>query len=301
MVALLVSAAPTIAGTAARPRTPERSVHRVAWTNPGTQGFRITSARPDGSDRKVVFRRTRFLLCLDLTMSHSGREIAFAPYLIHRRTTPLWVTSSLHGGHWNALAGHPRIVGVGGIAWSPNDRRLAFEGTLLRPDGTHRAYLWTVGVHGAGLTRVTRVRLGHFYSSSLAWTGYGIFYAPRAGRLAVWRDGSKHAFLTRASDPRVIGDGRRLTLQHSPKGGFSGTWAGRANGSHLRPLLPDGGPDESSYGEPVLSHDGIRMVVFQERLHRRPYSRTLVFDTATPPTRLRVLHFTGGSDSVVWN
>ena len=68
------------------------------------------------------------------------------------------------------LANHRRIYSVGGIGWSPDGRRIAFEGWHGKPPNHHKS-IWTIRPDGTGLRKVLDRPRGRFEASnSLAWS-----------------------------------------------------------------------------------------------------------------------------------
>lgn len=145
-------------------------VHRVVWDQwrRGRKGIHLRSALLDGTDRRPVYDSRRGWT-LELSLDRSGQRVAFAPCC--RSELPTMVVAPVLGGEaFEPLKNHPRIYAVGGIGWSPDGRRIAFEGWHGKAPDHHKS-IWTIRPDGSGLRNVLDRPRGRFDASpSLAWT-----------------------------------------------------------------------------------------------------------------------------------
>ena len=106
----------------------------------------LDSANIDGTNRRSVYDQPRGFT-MYLTMDPSGTHVAFSTCC--RDEFPALVVVPVLGGKaLKPLAHHRDIYFVGGIGWSPDGKRLAFEGSTRSDQKTP---LWTVKPDGTEL------------------------------------------------------------------------------------------------------------------------------------------------------
>lgn len=261
--------------------------------------MKVMSARLDGSDRRVLLKRSRGWV-VELQLDREGRRVAFAPFRTKRRAG-LLVVGVRGGTPRDVLADVRRFEVVSGLGWSPNGRRLAFEGTIERGGG-NQTYLWTIHRDGSHLKR--RIPLQpRSTSPSLPWTSKGIIY-PHGQSIRLLRPGGDSELLLRnASDPRTSGDGRWMVVYRITDRDRTSVWRCRPNGSNLQRLSAYPDPEVGYLPTVTPSFDG-RSLLSPADLPSNGGSdfRTIIWDAGKPPSDYdRVLRFTRGSFVVTWN
>jgi Tol biopolymer transport system component len=194
--------------------------------------------------------------------SHDGLAIAFT-CLPHPHTT-IDVMSRDRRSRRTILEIRRGLVG--GLAWSPDDRRLAFAGGGIK----------VVNADGTGLRRVT-----HGPDGSPSWSADGrtIVFGRRGQIFRVRADGTGLRRLARGSRPQLSPDGRTIAYL----GGHGGVWLMDADGSRRRRLHRAGDANEAVAWSP----DG-RFLAYQ-------FQHSEIYVIAVDGTRPRLLP-TQGSD-----
>lgn len=212
---------------------------RVVWDDdtPRRPGLHLFSAELDGSGRQRLFTSKKGFATA-LVLDRRGRRVAFAPCC--QASLPLLVVVPVLGGKaLRPLARHPAFYFVGGIGWSPDGRRLVFEGDTDR-GGVLRSALWTVRPDGSGLRRLLRLPAPRsnrsFINDALGWTRAGVLYSD-GHRLRVASGGTSTVLLRRVRSVRVSGNGRRMVLLRPTRNG-AWWWVGNVDGSGLRRVAP---------------------------------------------------------------
>ena len=227
---------------------------------PRRWGIHLRSANPDGTER----RRTYDLdlgFTTDLVLSRDGGRVAFSTCC--RATIPQIVIAPVDGGSaLDPMAHHPEIT-VGGVGWSPDGRRIAFEGvTGEYPNRVN--HLWTIRPDGTGLRHVLNLgRLGETFiiNDALAWTPAGILYSD--GRnLRSAKAGESRLVMRRVSSVRISGDGRHIvTVRHQREGAARAVWFGNPDGTDQRRVIAPFTPGEDTYYDAVTPNfDGTALV-----------------------------------------
>lgn len=311
--ALLTSSATTSAATEATPGSREavsaKVLHRVVWLQdlPSREGLHLRSAEPDGSDVRTVYDAPKGFT-LQLTLDREGRRVAFSPCC--RRSSPLLVVAPVLGGKaLDPLARHRhRFYFVGGIGWSPDGRRLAFE-ALTTHGTTTASAIWTVRPNGLDLRRV--LRLPDYVegeqpltNDALAWTRDGILYSDGTNLRSAWA-GHSRLVMRHVRSVRVSGDQRSIVVGRYLAGRGS-IWIAAPDGTGARRLLVYGDPYESTaYSDITPNYDGTEVLAWR----RRPLDETghsdhalVTWSTSGRPNDATELGFSEDNDYVAtWN
>lgn len=226
---------PTPSPAAAKP------IHRVVWDAyaDGGSGTHLRSARPDGTGLRKIYDSPNGFIT-QLTLDRAGRRVAFAPCC--KDKFPKLVVVPVAGGKaLRPLAHHRKIYAVGGIGWSADGSRLAFEG-WTEVGGKPRSSLWTVRPNGSGLRKVVDLpRRGQpVINVALAWTRAGIVYSDGTN-LRVASRGKTRLLMRAVRAVRISGDGSRLFLLRTINGRDS-IWSSAPNGSGKRREFLAGDP-----------------------------------------------------------
>jgi len=203
----------------ARPEAPsttsELSRRRVVWDDyrADRPGIHLRTSWGDGSDRRRVYD-TDHGFTLDLALDRDATRVAFVPCC--RKDLPILVVAPLDGGRpREPLAKHPEIYYVGGIGWSPDGKRLAFEAIVLDGHGGSSTWLMTIRPSGNDLRRLVLLPREDpdepFTNQALAWTARGIVYSDGSD-LRVARAGSTRLVMRRVVFVHPSGDGRHLVV-----------------------------------------------------------------------------------------
>lgn len=242
-------------------------LHRVVWDafKKGRYGIHLNSAHVDGSHRRRIYT-TDHGFTTDLILDGRGRRVAFAPCC--RDSDPALVVVPVTGGRaLSPLASHPAFYAVGGIGWSPDGRRLAFEGYTERGKHLYDA-LWTVRLDGSGLQKILQLPAPRsrdaVFIDGLAWTSDGVLY-PDDHDLRIASHGTSRLLLRHVTSVRISGDGRHIVTMHDAHQGQS-LWYGKADGTHQRRLYvePDGGTGLTLL-DPVPNYDGSQILAWRSK------------------------------------
>ena len=200
-------------------------VHRVVWDDfaASDRGIHLDSANIDGTNLRSVYDQPRGFT-MYLTMDPSGTHVAFSTCC--RDEFPALVVVPVLGGKaLKPLAHHRDIYFVGGIGWSPDGKRLAFEGSTRSDQKTP---LWTVKPDGTQLRHVLTLR-NRYINPELAWTPKGILYSDgRDMRRAA--GGSSHVVMSHVWSLRMSGDGQHI-LTNRIKDGKRSVWYSATDGT----------------------------------------------------------------------
>lgn len=234
-------------------------VHRYVWDQfiPGRKGIHLRTAALDGADVTAVYDSRRGWT-LDLTMDRTGHRVAFSP-CCQVALPAMVVVDITTKAVWEPLANHPEIDAIGGIGWSPDGRRIAFEGFSGSYPHRH-GRIWTVRPDGTGLRRVLHLfnaaNANRFFSNeALAWTSDGILYSD--GRdLRVARRAESHVVLPRVLSVRISGDGLHVVTTRFRRDGSRSVWMGDPDGTDQRRLFRNEPGDGAWYKNVTPSHDG---------------------------------------------
>lgn len=250
-VLALVLVAPATASSGSVPESRASKAepkHRIVWDEwkEGRNGIHLRAANEDGTGLTRVYDRKNGFTT-DLHVDPTGKRVAFATCCSD--SIPAMIVVSLDGKKvLRPLAHHRKIAFVGAIGWSPDGRRLAFEGTVRRGEKFVKS-LWTVRPNGSDLRRVATKREAYdsHIGIGLGWSKGGIVYTD--GRdLYIAKGGRSRRVLRDVSSVLPAGNGRRL-LVYRP--GSETTWLIAPDGTHRQRVdmpLEDG----------VLSYTGAR-------------------------------------------
>jgi hypothetical protein len=277
-------------------------VHRYVWdqVRRGRTGVHLRSANLDGTDvRRVYDSRRGFTL--DLSLDPSGHWVAFEPCC--RDRFPTMVVANTDGDQvLTPLDDHPRIGAVGGIGWSPNGNRIAFEGTVFTPNGS-RTYLWSVRPDGTQLRRLMQVPYHRHtcINDALGWTSEGILYS-NCRNLRILSNGESRLVLRRVTRFRLSGDGSTLvTLRYREDG--SAAWVSKPDGTEGRRILTQGYvPDDVVHAPVIPNFDGSALLA--ERWtpsDNGAYSEVVTWQTSADPQSATVVVLDGLGYVFTWN
>lgn len=250
--------------------------HRVVWADGerAEPGIHIRSMERDGTDVRSAYDWPHGFT-LELSLDPAGRRVAFAPCC--RSALPLLVVAPVRGGKaLEPLKKKPsRFDFIGADAWSPNGKRIVFEG-VSGPAGARVPTIWTVRPNGKGLRRVLVLPPlapdGGGFGTSLAWTADGILYTDGTD-LRVARSGGSELVMRNVTAVDISGDGSRLVLDRVEADERS-VWMSDPDGTHRRKLLVQDGPEDgTAYHSITPSYDASELLATR----RGPdYEETLV-------------------------
>jgi len=263
-------------------------IHRVVWADSARAdpGIHIRSMEVDGSDLRSAYDWPHGFT-LSLSLDPAGRRAAFAPCC--RKTRPLLVVAPVKGGKaLEPLKKSARYDAVSGIGWSPNGKRIAFEG-LSGPSDARLATIWTVRPNGKGLRKVlTRALPGPdrpAFNETLAWTPDGILYSDGKD-LRSARPGRSTLVMKNVFGVRSSGDGSRLVLDRYTKDKRS-VWMSDPDGTNRRKLLVQGDPGEGTlYLDVSPSYDATELLATR---HRPASDDVVIWRVADGPGSATVL------------
>ncbi len=305
MTALPASATPSVNSDAGGD-TPE-VVHRYVWDDfvRGRKGIHLRSAALDGSDVTEVYDSARGWT-LDLILDRVGRRVAFSPCC--RVELPALVVVDITTGEvQEPLADHPEIDAVGGIGWSPDGKRIAFEGFSGNYPHRH-GRIWTVRPDGTGLRKIlhlfnTSDDHAFFVNDTLAWTPDGILYSD--GNLRAARRGASRVILRRTTDVRISGDGSRIVTTRYPRNGNRSVWIGEPDGTDRRPLFDnEPGHGVTWYDDVTPSYDGESLSAVrwtQDPVTDYDVLELVTWEVDAGPGSATVVSVTGDNSIVTWN
>lgn len=221
---------------AQRPRADD-GVRVLVW-DAAPKGVDVWAADADGSDRRRLHHGSRGSLT-NLTLSRDGRQVALNP---DRRGGPgrlLVVATDGSSRAVDLLRGRDPVVGVGVLDWSPDGRRIAFEGFVDAPSAGPfpPSYLFTVRVDGTGLRRHGRLGDGSDNGQvfgQMTWTRRGIV-VPTTEELLLVDGPRRRTIVARASDAHHSGDRRWIFFRRPVDTGAGQTlWRVRPDGRGLQ-------------------------------------------------------------------
>lgn len=281
-----------LVGSAVQPATPvaEAATSAATTSDPDAGRLVVWNAARRGIDIRArylgqssweptLYRKGRGTVD-NLTLSRDGASVAFG---VGRGG--LVVAATNRGGVRDILDGRQGIVGVGVLGWSPDGRRLAFEGFVdERSAGSFRpAYLFTVNVDGTGLRRHHQLDDGRNNGAvfgEIGWTRRGFVYPDDYRILLLRRDGRIERVLVNGSGvggARLSGDGRWVFYSRAAYPDPARLYRIRPNGMD-RQLVARGdderwgvllGAVPDMTGDRVLDVDGQRVVSFSVRPPRQ--------------------------------
>lgn len=240
---------------------------------------------------------------LDLTQSRDGRYVAFSPCCSLK--LPAMVVVPVDGGEAvDPLAGHPEVDFVGGIGWSPDGRRLAFEGTGGIYPHRHTS-IWTIRPDGTGLRRLLDlgdIRHHLYINDALAWTRDGILYSDDRNLRSVKR-GESRLVLRHVASVRISGDGQHIVTFHLRREGGA-YWMGSPDGTDQHRILAFDYSEGPGYDNVIPSYDGTALVAYRETSEgdgQPPLREVVTWDVADGPETATVVGVAGGNYVVSWN
>ncbi|HTW17613.1 MAG TPA: hypothetical protein VMF51_20965 [Nocardioides sp.] len=316
LIALLACApAAVAAGSTPSPATPmvgaERLAapkvgHRVVWDHyrRGVKGIHLRSARVDGTGVRRIYDLPKGFTT-SLTMDGAGRRVAFATCCSDR--LPQLVVAPVRGGKpIEPLARHPHLVAVGGIGWSHDGRRLAFEAVSER-NGERVHGIWTVRLDGRELTQVLVLPSPDEHhqvviNDALGWTRDGILYSDGTN-LRSARAGHSKLVLRNVRSVRITGDHRRIVIERR-RGERSSTWIAAADGGHARRLLSNGKPGVTTiYHDVTPNRDGTELLAYRARPTADGPDDTdvIVWSVGRKVRSATELPVVAGNPTVTWN
>lgn len=277
-------------------------LHRVVWDQyrQGRRGIHLRSVRLDGTGVRRVYDSRRGFTT-DLTLDRAGRRVAFSPCCSAQE--PVLVVARVRGGATLApLEAHPRIDSVGGIGWSPDGRRLAFEGTT----GTYPnrvTYLWTIRPNGTGLERILNlgsVRDNLFINDSLSWTRAGILYSD--GRnLRSAKAGESELVLRRVRSVRISGDGHHIITARW-RNQTRSIWISAPNGTDKRRLFVEGDPVHvPTFYDVTPNYDGSALLAYRMSGGDDGFDAIVTWPTNADPSTSTVVESIGYAPTATWN
>ncbi|MBB6628227.1 PD40 domain-containing protein [Nocardioides sp. KIGAM211] len=287
-------------------RTEPKVLHRVVWDHlkHGRKGIHLRSARLDGGGLRRIYDVGHGFIT-ELTLDRAGRRVAFAPCCGARRAA-IVVVPVLGGEPLEPLARHPRIFAAGGIGWSPDGKRIAFEGYVAH-GGDSMTSLYTIRPDGTGLRLVLRNSVSDHYTinNALAWTRDGILYSDGHDLRSAWA-GSSHVVLRRVGSVRISGDGRRLVTerwsQHGPT-----VWMSRTDGSDARRILrvQAPAPNATIYSDVTPGYDASALLAARFRIADESggpgRDDVVTWATDEPAESNTVVDVARGAFAVTWN
>jgi len=307
-----LAAVPAVSAAAPPPggeRGGPNVLHRVVWDQYQKRGTHLWSANPDGSDARKIYTRARGFVA-QISLNRQGSEAAVAPVVLSGTRAALVVVDVLgRSAPRNLLVDHPEIYAVGGIGWSPNGRRLVFEGAVGEPSHGLTAHLFTVPRDGGAVQELCSLgpiedRSAIGLHTSLAWTPAGIFHYDQHG-LHRFRAGRDPVVLRAVIGEAVSGDGQWLYIErrHGPEYAM---WRMYPDGSRLARLYalnyPGFGyvsaPDEgyTYYWHP--SYDGAQML---SQLDGTDGALVLVHEATRGPLETDPVLPFSSIGSITWN
>lgn len=281
-------------------------LHRVVWDEVvrGRGGLHLRSAKLDGTDKRKVYD-TRRGWTLDLTLDRAGKWVAFSPCC--RASLPTMVVARVRGGKvLEPLARHPKIDFVGGIGWSPDGRRIAFEGTTGRYPN-RITYLWTIRPDGTGLRRLMKLWSANrtIINDALAWTPDGILYTDYR-RLWLAKAGESRLILRRVSAVRISGDGQHIVTRRTHRDGRQSVWIGDPDGTGQRMIAgPFDFGEDPWYGEVTPNFDATALLAWRDLPSKNGVADTSALVTwntdADPATAAIPAMLDANDDIATWN
>jgi len=296
--------APSSSAVVATTRATPRVLHRIVWDDwkAGRPGIHLVSETATGDDRRRIYVSHRGFT-MTLVLDRRGRRVAFAP-CCHRSLPLLVVVPVLGGRVLEPLARHDEFYFADGIGWSPNGRRLVFQGGVRHGHRLSMA-LWTVHPNGTGLHRLLPLGSPRAddapFNASVAWTRQGVLYSD--GRdLRVVRHGKSSLLLRHVTAVRISGDGTRIVTDQMRQQRRS-LWIGDADGTdQTRFYIYSDQPVDGWLFDPQPNHDGTRLLAVRDR--STPAGSTMEVITwvvAEGVDSATVLAELGSPGAVTWN
>ena len=277
------SAAPAVA---ARPETSRADVlHRVVWDQYEKKGTHLWSANPDGSDARPVYVRP-LGAPYGISLNRQGTEGAVAPLVLSATRSALIRFDVMgEGESQNLIADHPEIYYVGAIGWSPNGRKLAFEGGVeVRPD-VRRVLLYTVHRDGTHLRRIVSLgdpRRNETLNEKLAWVPEGILFTDSWG-LELLSHRHVERVLGGVQSLAISGDAGWLYVRRW-KHGHNELWRLHPDGSGVERLFAYPDPGSGFLLDFQPSYDGSELLSWVEGTQATNFQDTaVVHDPTRPP------------------
>lgn len=249
LVALLLSTGPGApAGTAtvvdrppaAHRGAPTDGVRVLVW-DATSRGIDVWASDRDGTDRRRLHHSSRGYNA-NLTLSRDGRYVALNPYRSGGPGRLLVVPTDGSRRAVDLLRGADAVIDVGVLDWSPDGRRIAFEGFVDEPSAGlfPPSYLFTIRRDGTGLRRHGRLGDGTDNGQvfgEMTWTRAGIV-VPTTGGLVLVDGAQRTTVVADAMDVHHSGDRRWIFFRRPvDHGGGQAVWRVRPNGSDLERVV----------------------------------------------------------------
>jgi hypothetical protein len=256
----------------------DTTLHRVVWDEyrRGRNGIHLRSARVDGTDVRAVYDSPSGFT-LNPTLDGEGRRVAFGTCC--RDSFPQLVVVSARGGKAREpLSRQQELFAVGGIGWSPNGKRLAFEGYSGSGEDQFKG-IWTVRPSGRDLDLVMRLPVldqngQPVINDALGWTSEGILYSDGTD-LRSARNGRSQLILRNVNSVRLSGNQRRIVVRRDATSRRPpSVWVSRTDGTRLKRMLVQR-PIEGGfpfYKNVTPNYDGSQMLSWRSEVP--PLART---------------------------
>lgn len=248
--------------------------------------------------RRVYDTRRGFTTAL--TLDRAGRRVAFATCCNDSLPT-LVVARALGGAALEPLKDHPEIDFVGGIGWSPDGKRLAFEGTTgtgpdratslwtIRPDGTDLQHLLEVGPTSDPAVNI---------NEALVWTKAGVLYT-HGWNMRLASGGESTLVMRRVFSVRISGDNRHLIITRG-RGHRESVWISSTDGTSPRRLFVQGELGvEPSFYEVTPNYDASRLLAY--RMGGNGADNIVSWKTENNPTSASIVDAIGYASVATWN
>lgn len=193
--------------------------HVVVW-DAADDGVDIRAARVDGTGQRHIFRQARGFVA-NLTLSRDGTQVAFSPERRGKPARLIVARTDGTGSPVNLLSAHPRLEGVGPLAWSASGTRVAFEGFVDEDSAGsfYPQYLFTIRTDGTRLKRHLLLDDGRGNGAvfgAMAWTRHGIVY-PDDDRIVLLRGNTRRTLALNAADVAPSGNNQWVYFRRFPR------------------------------------------------------------------------------------
>ena len=191
-----------------------------------------------------------------------------------------------------------------GIGWSPDDRRLVFEGGVNEA-GEYTEYLWTIKTNGTGLRRSIEASIATWSrasASATTWPGQPTA-SPTLATVAWFsvHQGEERLLVRNVRRLYISGNGRWLFVSRASRTGSF--WTLRPNGDGLERIISKTSPHPGmGYLMPLVPNYTGRRLLTRVDSPTGPPSLTFLHPaTRAPRASDPRLNFTDGAYVVTWN